>query len=294
MSGIAGVLLSGEPAADRTKARMGSAGADPGPTFLGRRFCWSEKDVAVSRINLEIARVLVLSRRPHDARVLARVAAGSDDRRQPGISEYPEERQRYGDATGRNDKRLRHLVHRIVGPDDGKVDPRVTCTLAWPSHWDTTLRGRSRRQGIYRERAAARLAGRLHSPNGNRVGRGLGILRDICNRDKHRAPLKASAGWTGEWPHVLRCDAVARAEEHPGLYSGSAVEMVGHELRYGEALLVTSGWPDAQRLEFAIDAYIDHLLHARAGTGRAASVGETLDACTDGVEMVVSRLRKEL
>ena len=139
----------------------------------------------------------------------------------------------------------------------------------------------------------------LHSPNGNRVGRGLGMLRDICNRDKHQASLKASVRWIGEWPIAIEDDPLCRApwaEEHghPGPCSGSAMKTVGRELRYGEAVLVTSGWPDAQRLEFAIDACFDDLLHPPAGTTRAASVAEVLEACMDSVEMVVSRLREEL
>ena len=43
-----------------------------------------------------------------------------------------------------------------------------------------------------------RRPGHLSAHDGSRVGRGLGVLRDICNRDKHQTPLRASARWTGE------------------------------------------------------------------------------------------------
>ena len=69
---------------------------------------------------------------------------------------------------------------------------------------------------------------------------------------------------------------------------------MGHELRYGKALLITTGWPDDQLLKFPVDAYFDHLLYAWGGTGQGASVADVLDACMDSVDMVVSRLRQEL
>ena len=133
----------------------------------------------------------------------------------------------------------------------------------------------------------------LHSPNGNRVGAGLGMLRDLCNQDKHQMPLQAHAKWTGEWPRALR-----QASSTPPLQVyeevPSAVEKVVHELRYGQALLAVAGGRNWQQLDFPVDAYFDHLLLSEAGTGRNPSVAETLDACMDSVEMVLSRLREEL
>ena len=144
-----------------------------------------------------------------------------------------------------------------------------------------------------------RRPGRVNAPKGNRVGWGLGLLRDICNRDKHQTPLKARARWTGEWPRALRRDGLPGAPgagEHinPGARSGGGMRTVGHELRYGQALLATSGWTDGRWLEFPVDAYFDDVPHSRSGAGRGAPVAETLDACMDSVEMVVSRLRREL
>ena len=139
----------------------------------------------------------------------------------------------------------------------------------------------------------------LHGLDGNRVGTGLGMLRDLCNQDKHQISLKAHARWTGEWPRDLGWASsrpASRVEEraHPDPGTHGVVETVGHELRYGQALLITSRWPEWQRLEFPVDVHFDHLTYAQVGTGRAPAAAEVLDACMDSVEMVVSRLRQEL
>ena len=80
----------------------------------------------------------------------------------------------------------------------------------------------------------------------------------------------------------------------PGPRCGGGAQAVGWELRHGQALLVTSGWRDGQWLEFPVDAHFENLPHSRSGGRRGAPVAETLDACLDSVEMVVSRLRQEL
>ena len=139
----------------------------------------------------------------------------------------------------------------------------------------------------------------FHALDGNRVGAGLGMLRDLCNQDKHQSCLRARARWTGQWPRELgrasSCPVPLVVEHsHPDHGAHGVVETVGHELRHGRALLITSRWSEWQRLEFPVDAYFDHLPYARGGTGGNASVADVLDACMDSVEMVVSRLRKEL
>ena len=139
----------------------------------------------------------------------------------------------------------------------------------------------------------------LHALNGNRVGTGLGMLRDLCNQDKHQSCLRARARWTGEWPRDLGWASsrpASRVEErdHPDPGAQGVVETVGHELRYGQALLITSRWPEGRRLEFRIDVRFDHPPYAQVGTGRAPAAAEVLDACMESVEMVVSRLREEL
>ncbi len=135
--------------------------------------------------------------------------------------------------------------------------------------------------------------------NGNRVGAGLGMLRDLCNQDKHQSCLRAHVRWTGEWPGELERSSLRTARPvdehaHPDHGSRGVAETVGRELRYGQALLNTTGWPDARHLKFPVDAYFDHLPHSRVGAGQNVSVAETLDACMDSVELVVSRLRQEL
>ena len=72
------------------------------------------------------------------------------------------------------------------------------------------------------------------------------------------------------------------------------MNVVGHELRNGEVLLTTSGFRDWQYLEFPVDAYFHQMPHSKAGTWQAVSVTETLDACFESADMVVSRLRKEM
>ena len=139
----------------------------------------------------------------------------------------------------------------------------------------------------------------FHALDGNRVGAGLGMLRDLCNQDKHQSCLRALARWTGQWPRELGraslCPVPLVVEHsHPDHGAHGVVETVGHELRHGRALLITSRWSEWQRLEFPVDAYFDHLPYARGGTGGNVSVADVLDACMDSVEMVVSRLRKEL
>ena len=137
---------------------------------------------------------------------------------------------------------------------------------------------------------------RPNAPNGNRVGAGLGLLRDICNRDKHQTLLRARVGWTGQWPRALGREALPGAGERsdPGAGSGGVARSVGRELRYGQALLVTSGCSDGRWLEFPVEAGFDDVGYSRSDAGRAAPVAETLDVCLDSVEMVVSRLRREL
>ncbi len=129
--------------------------------------------------------------------------------------------------------------------------------------------------------------------NGNRVGAGLGMLRDLCNQDKRQSCLKAHARWTGEWPIALRPDLSTPPLQ---MYEGvpSAVERVGHELRYGQVLLAVAGGRNCRQLDFPVDAYFDHLLSSGAGADQSPSVAETLDAGMDSVELVISRLREEL
>ena len=207
---------------------------------------------------------------------------------------------------------LDHLVWRLAAahgecagrhgdtPCPGRHNEFPIRTRRDPARMDVQLCGvgSAAREYIASVQPSRRSRG-LHSPDGNRVGAGLGMLRDLCNQDKHQSCLRARARWIGEWPRDLgRASSrpATRVEEHahPDHGAHSVVETVGRELRYGQALVITTGWPDDQRLKFPVEACFDHLLYAPAGTRRAASVAETLDACMDSVETVISRLREEL
>ena len=138
-----------------------------------------------------------------------------------------------------------------------------------------------------------------YPPDSDRVRRGLAMLRDICNRDKHQRLLAANVRWTGEWLKFVNRASfypMPRLDEHSYVdpRSGDTMNVVGHELRNGEVLLTTSGSRDWQHLEFPVDAYFQQMPHSKAGTWQAVSVAETLDACFESADMVVSRLRKEM
>ena len=52
---------------------------------------------------------------------------------------------------------------------------------------------------------------RFHVRDGNHIGAGLGMLRDLCNQDKHQSSMQARARWTGQWPIACRHDSSRRA-----------------------------------------------------------------------------------
>ena len=142
-----------------------------------------------------------------------------------------------------------------------------------------------------------------YPPDSDRVGMGLAMLHEICNMDKHRHLAIAIAEWTGEHPksvvripfHPMRNrDENARfvhtslAEEYPD-------SVINHELQNGQPLLtapfsLSGEW---RALEFPIAAFFDGLTCFHFNV-RNFSASEALDACIDSVEIVVSRLRKEL
>ena len=137
-------------------------------------------------------------------------------------------------------------------------------------------------------------------PDSDRVCRGLAMLHEINNMDKHRHLAIANARWTGEDPK-----SVTRASFHPmpkfdeksyldpkSLAREFGDFVINHELQNGQALLVVPLFNDSRYLEFAIDAFFDELLYSHTDD-RKFSVSETLDACIDSVEMVVSHLRKK-
>ena len=141
-----------------------------------------------------------------------------------------------------------------------------------------------------------RRSGDHYPPDSDRVRTGLAVLRDICNRDKHQRLLIANVRWTGEWLKVVnRASFYPMPKQDERSYldpkSAAGVEIVDQELRYGETLLITSGFRDWAHLAFPVDAYFDRLPGLKNTLGLAISVTEALDSCFEAVDMVVSRLR---
>ena len=138
---------------------------------------------------------------------------------------------------------------------------------------------------------------KCYPPDFDRICRGLAMLRDICNRDKHQRLLMANVRWTGQWLKVVN---LASFHPMPKLYERSyldpkhdeSAEKIGRELRNGQALLITSGYREWQYLSFPVDAYFDQLPGLTNRVGQALSVSEALDSCFESVDMVVSRLRE--
>lgn len=137
-----------------------------------------------------------------------------------------------------------------------------------------------------------------YPPDSERVCRGLAMLHEICNADKHRHLAIANARWTGEWPKVaIRAPhhPIPEQDERTYLPTDCNVFVVNCELQNGKALLITPTprVEDSRYLQFPIDAFFDGFPFKDAVNARQVSVSKTLDACIDSVEMVVSALRRE-
>ena len=74
----------------------------------------------------------------------------------------------------------------------------------------------------------------------------------------------------------------------------NADKVISCELQNGKALIETSGYGDWEYLRFPVDAFFERMQSRNASNQRPLSVSETLDACMDSVEIVVSRLRKKI
>ena len=126
-----------------------------------------------------------------------------------------------------------------------------------------------------------------YPPDFYRVGKGLAMLNEICNRDKHRHLAIANVRWTGGW---LKVRPMFTGSGPAYLDPKDADEIVGCELENDHTLVVTSGYRDWHYLEFPVNAFIDKLPYSDIGA--PVSVSETLDACIDSVEMVVAHFRE--
>ena len=130
----------------------------------------------------------------------------------------------------------------------------------------------------------------------DRVSRGLAMLGDISNRDKHQRLVTASVRWTGQWPRLASL-ASLQSMPKPADVSGprdhQGSEVVRCGLRYGEALLFTSGVRHRRYLEFQVNVHFDGSIGPETARCRVAAAAEVLDACLESVDMVVSRFRSD-
>ena len=125
-------------------------------------------------------------------------------------------------------------------------------------------------------------AAESRDPSG-RVRRGLSLLHEICNVDKHRHLVEANARWVG-FRYLNKHNFVSVAE-----LSGR----VDIELMNGSVLVDRiDGFPDDEYLEFVVDAFFDSHGGLRVNFG-GSPVGETLDRCIDSVEAVDGHVRNE-
>lgn len=132
-----------------------------------------------------------------------------------------------------------------------------------------------------------------------RFSRGLAMLGGISNRDRHQRLVTASVRWNGEWPRLANLASLhpmpkpdRRGYLDPRITS--VAEVVSHELRHGEALLMTSGVRGRRYLAFPLNAYLDRLLDPESDRDPTTKGKGVLDACFESVDMGVSRLRNSV
>lgn len=121
------------------------------------------------------------------------------------------------------------------------------------------------------------------------VGKGLTLLNEMCNTDKHRHLVVANVRWTGYWPKVISTAnfyPMPRLDERT--YEQTDLYDCVYELEIGRSLVDLPELPDYQTLQFPIDAFFADL-----GDDENFPVAEVLHKCIGSVEMVVSHLRNE-
>ena len=117
-------------------------------------------------------------------------------------------------------------------------------------------------------------------PSGQ-VAKGLSLLNEICNVDKHRHLVVANARFTGiRHLNVNQFIPVDKLSDEP------VVELQNGNLLVGRQ----SAFPEYEFLEFVVDAFFDDHDWRRVANG-VLRVSETLDRCLDSVEAVVGYLR---
>ena len=184
---------------------------------------------------------------------------------------------------------LDHLVWQLVKINGGS--PGIHTEFPIQSRWKASnfrknLKGVTRSAKDYiKSVQPCAITEREYHPNFARVSKGLAMLNEICNRDKHRHLVVANARWVG-----IR--SLNKLNFVPVCQLGDGVDVV---LENGNVLVnQISRFSDHEHLEFVVAPFFGSCGEGPGGTDMALTVSETLDACIDSVEMVVSQLRKEL
>ena len=204
---------------------------------------------------------------------------------------------------------LDHLIWRLVEANGGSPDKLSSfpiydqlCDRRNRNNFERHIRGISQSGAAYIESVQPHyMSDRFYAPDAERVARGLGMLHEICNMDKHRHLAIANVRWTGRYPRWVSLASFYPTPEGDekayldieALRLEAEDLLINHELRNDQALLRVPFVSEWQRLEFPVDAFFAALPFSHRD-GRRLSVSETLSACIDSVEIVVSRLKLEI
>ena len=123
------------------------------------------------------------------------------------------------------------------------------------------------------------------------IGKGLQLLNDMCNIDKHRHLVVTIVRWTGYWPKVVAGANFPMPPMDSNTYP-SEYSLGTYELENGQTLLTTPKF-DGHRLVIPVDAFFTDPELQDEGAGDGTLVTDMLNACIDSVEMVVSALRSK-
>lgn len=124
------------------------------------------------------------------------------------------------------------------------------------------------------------------------IGKGLQLLNDMCNIDKHRHLVVANVRWTGYWPKVITSANFPMPYIDSNTYlTDSQYYLCNYDLENDQAILTTK--IKGLHLVIPVDAFFTDPELQDEGAGNGTLVTDTLNACIDSVEMVVSALRSK-
>ena len=224
------------------------------------------------------------------ARLIVREQRGNEDERWVYRGDRPKAPIQWSVRAGEFAYNLRsaldHLVWQLVLDNGKRPDKRNRFPIQHKydaSNFKSSLRGVSQAVKDYiKSVQPCGIAEREYHSDFGRVGTGLEMLNEICNRDKHRYPMVADACWVGirslnERNFVSVCQI------------GDDVDVVlenGNVLADGIRM-----FSDHEHLEFIVAPFFNNHDDGPRGTDMVLTVSETLDLCIDSVEIVVSHLR---